>query len=375
VSGLVNAPNGKLPLPNVTVYVPNAELQPIAEGVRCEPCATKLSGSPLTMTKTTADGRFVLENVPTGANVPLVVQIGKWRRKVTVPNVTACKDTPVDPETLRLPKNGTEGDLPKIAIVTGAADAYGCFALELGIELKEFTIESDKGHVNLFTGHAGTASYTPAVNNGARLNDAGALWGNSPAMARYDALLFSCEGAQYPNEKEGPPQALVRDYVARGGRLFLNHHQYAWMTTSFAGIATFDDDDQPGKVVATIDTGSPKRAAFSQWAAIVGASPAAGKIDIELARDSVTSLGTAAQRWIYLDTPPATLFFTTDPQAAEDAGAPPGTTSCGRVHFADVHLNEQESNAPFPTGCRIGRGLSSVEKALAYFLFDPGTCP
>ena len=45
------------------------------------------SGSPLVGTTSAVDGTFTLNNVPAGSNIPLVIQIGKWRRQVVLPEV------------------------------------------------------------------------------------------------------------------------------------------------------------------------------------------------------------------------------------------------------------------------------------------------
>jgi hypothetical protein len=54
-------------------------------------------------------------------HVPFVVQAGKWRREVFLPQVTACVDNPVPAESSRLPRNRSEGDLPQLAVVTAGA--------------------------------------------------------------------------------------------------------------------------------------------------------------------------------------------------------------------------------------------------------------
>src|SRR4051794_26465479 len=82
LSGTIFDPAGKVPLYNVALYVPNAALDPVTEGVSCDRCAGTSSGSPIASAITDANGHFVLKNPPVGKDVPLVIQVGKWRRQV-----------------------------------------------------------------------------------------------------------------------------------------------------------------------------------------------------------------------------------------------------------------------------------------------------
>lgn len=95
ITGTVTDPAGARPINSAFVYVPNAPLQPFPPGVQNDPCGGggTLSGSPIVVTQTAVDGTFTLQNVPAGANIPLVIQVGRWRRRVTIPNVPACATT------------------------------------------------------------------------------------------------------------------------------------------------------------------------------------------------------------------------------------------------------------------------------------------
>src|ERR1051326_3826318 len=82
VSGVVYAPNGTDPLPNVTVYVPNAAVDPFTPGVSCPVVGAPPSGAPLVGTTSNVDGSFTIGNMPVGANIPLVIVSGRWRRQL-----------------------------------------------------------------------------------------------------------------------------------------------------------------------------------------------------------------------------------------------------------------------------------------------------
>src|SRR5262245_34710400 len=78
ISGKVFAPNGTLPLYNVTVYVPQTVPGPFTEGVSCSQCTTSLPGGDWAHTKSDPEGKFVLDGVPPGTDVPIVITTGKW---------------------------------------------------------------------------------------------------------------------------------------------------------------------------------------------------------------------------------------------------------------------------------------------------------
>ena len=92
VSGVVYAPNGTDPLPNVTVYVPNDTVDAFSPGVSCPMVGAPPSGSPLVGAITNVNGTFTLIDVPVGASIPIVAVSGRWRVQSVV-DTTACVNT------------------------------------------------------------------------------------------------------------------------------------------------------------------------------------------------------------------------------------------------------------------------------------------
>jgi hypothetical protein len=391
VSGTVYDPAGKVPLYNVVVYVPNAALDPVPEGASCDRCGATLSGKPIASALTDETGHFVLENVPIGADVPLVIQVGKWRRELTVPSVASCADTALTDKNLtRLPRNQSEGHIPKIALTTGGADALECLLRKIGIEDAEFTPATGTGRVNLYAGDGGTNRYSAPLNGGAAITGAQPWWNTTANLLKYDLLLHSCDGQENPTNKSVAARQAFLEYTSMGGRAFLSHWHNYWLEHGPAPlpmVATFDHQaDMPDPFTAHLDTSFPKGQAMSNWLVNVGGSTTPGQLVIRAAQHTVDIVNTTySQRWIYSDAMPAatqqtlhnasTQYFTFNTPADV---AP--ELQCGRVVFSDIHVSnagtpadQSGTSLPFPTGCKA-IDLSPQEKALEFMLFDLSSC-
>lgn len=160
VTGTVFAPSGKLPLYNAIVYVPNTTPDPLTHGATCDKCGA-VTGNPVVTALSNPDGTFTLKNVPVGKDIPLVIQIGKWRRQVTIPEVAECTETKLtDPELTRLPRKQSEGDMPKIALTTGGCDKLGCMLPKVGIDASEMASPATRRRP--FTSTTATLPASPA---------------------------------------------------------------------------------------------------------------------------------------------------------------------------------------------------------------------
>ncbi|HEY7374663.1 MAG TPA: carboxypeptidase regulatory-like domain-containing protein [Polyangia bacterium] len=378
-SGIVYDPAGKTPLYNVVVYVPNEPLADLATGASCDTCSSPYSGRPIAVTLTDSAGHFSLEHMPVGDNIPLVIQIGKWRRAVTVPSVAACADTPVDASLTRLPRNTSEGHIPRIAIADGGSDALNCLLRKIGVDTAEFTPETGAGRVNQYAGL--NAPTTDA--NGATLTPTYTLWSSAASMKAYDIMLMSCEGDD--NGGAGAASTAMRqavkDFADAGGRVFGSHWHNAWVFDGPApwptvakhasGAHGFTTD-----ITVPIVTDFPKGKAFSEWMLNVGGSTTLGQIVIHGAEHSVDATNAGAQSWIAgMDTtngkPMVQYFsFNTPVEVTPEQ-------QCGRVVMSDLHVSagtpSDSGKQPFPNGC-VTSDLTPQEKALEFMLFDLSSC-
>ena len=376
VSGTVFAPNGTLPLPSVTVYVPNGPVPPLPAAVSCDRCDRMLAGNPRVQTTSDVEGHFTLDNVPAGRNVPLVIQSGRWRRRLVLPNVAACSRTRLAASETRLPKNRTEGDIPKLALTTGAASAMECLLRKIGLDDSEFGTAGGRQPIHLYAGSGGADAFKGGAPFASAPQD---LWRSLDALKRYDMVLLSCEGAQNAGTKPAAALQALYDYAGMGGRIFASHYQSYWLQAgpgAFPQTATFVDNPDLGFIQADVATGFERGATLAAWLLKVGAATTPGTIDIGAAQHSVAGVNAAlATRWIYKDitgsdAPSIQLFSFTTPLAV------PAAQRCGRFVFSDIHASSADRsnpNTPFPSGCAT-TALSPQEKVLAFMLFDIGSC-
>jgi hypothetical protein len=374
ISGKVYDPSGTLPLYNVMVYVPNAPLAPFTPGANC---SCELSGEPIAAGLTDTEGRFVVKDAPVGANVPLVIQIGKWRRLFTLPSVAECAESAVPDGTLRLPGKRADGDMPKVALTTGGADALECLLPKLGIDSSEITNPDGPGHFNYFGGHGGTDRY---ANTNTRFPPASDLWKSVDTLKPYDMVLLSCEGEEYPEEKGDQAFKAMAAYTALGGRMFASHWQQVWLKSGpYPVIAQYTSQADLGNVDASVVTTFPKGKALSEWLLTVQASAAPGQLAITNAqRTIVTENPQYAQRWIATASPAGVQYL-----SANTPFGSPFEKQCGRVVLSDLHVaggattgGGTDSSSPsfaFPSGC-VTSGLTPQEKVLAFMLFDISAC-
>ena len=373
LTGTVYTPAGDLPLYNVIVYVPNAPVQPFQDVLECARCDAALSGAPIVQTTTDTHGQFVLNGVPAGSDVPLVIQIGRWRRQITVPTVASCTSNAVDASLTRLPRNHTEGDIPRIALTTGGADALECLLRKIGIDDSEITTETGGGRVHLYAGHGGADRIaTPA----ARMSDAPTLWDSVDTLSHYDVVLLSCEGGFDVGNKSAAALQAMQDYTTMGGRVFASHWHNYWVERGpapFPTVATFDHQpDLHDPFTGLIDTSFPKGQALSDWLVNVGGSTTPGQVTIHAAQHTVDATNPAvAQRWVYGESPASVQYFTFNTPVGAAAA-----DQCGRFVVSDIHVSSGDSSStdqPFPMGC-TSHGLTPQEKVLVFMLFDLSAC-
>ncbi len=383
-------------------------------------CGALYSSGSVVSTSTAEDGSFTLPNAPVG-NVPLVLQVGKWRRVVHI-NTTACSNNPQPDKSLTLPSmipaGDTDDNIPDIAVSTGDADSLECLLLRIGLPASEYVAgvgTPGGGHVHVFSGGAGADDFDPVGEaedppmTGAPQSYT-ALWQTQAQLMPYDVVLLSCEGGETYNAN--PPA--LEAYLNAGGRVFASHYHYAWFSgpmesgQSYAAPADWgnhlaawsvddgglDDGNAIGGIIDTTLNGSstafPKGVSLKKFLtntnALGQSGVAPGELSIFSPRyDSVvTATDTPSQAWITSDSSAAmagsTMYFSFDTPVANAPMVEGVPTYCGRAVFSGLHVGGDPNTndgvtegTPPPGGCD-NTDLSPQEKALEFMLFDLSSC-
>lgn len=378
VTGTVVSPAKSSPDPiyNAVVYVPVGDVEPFKKGVTCARCGTVEGVTKFKVaTITGPDGKFRLEGVPDGKDIPLVVQVGRWRRVVKIPEVKACQEQAIPQELTRLPRNHTEGEIPRTAIVSGRADPIECVLRKMGVEDSEFVgIGSDglptgEGRIHFFKSLNGPDIGSGTVNGSS-------LYKRLDWMKQFDQILLPCEGDPRTTDKPADALSNLVSYVNSGGRVLTTHFGFVWLRDStdpqWKGLASWTASTTSiPKLPATIDQSFPKGKAMAEWLSLVGATPTKGELDITDGRiDLAGTPKTPAQVWVTSKSPASTQHFTFNTPIDK-----PAADQCGKVIYSDFHVvgSDDFSLIYFPNECVDGP-LTPQERVMEFMLFDLQSC-
>lgn len=370
ISGKVFDPrttSDSLPLPNVLVYATtDPNVPPLPSGVQCLTYAAPQGV--VSYTYTAVDGSFTLDKVPANATYTVVIQAGKWRR-VFPETVGAGALTGL---ALHMPADHTQGDIPLIAISTGAVDGVECVLRDMGIADTEFTDDNGTvnpgGRIHLYQGNGAYVSAGPPQEI--------ALTGTPTTLNNYDMVMFPCWGS--PESKSTTALKNIVAYANAGGRIFTTHFSYDWLVPDSPYDSPFPPvaDWEPQQAVAndgiaTVNTAFTDGATLAQWLQNAGATyqNQPDQIAVGTVRHDLKDVIPPTQSWLTFNdsqntNPVLQLTFNTPVGAA-------AANQCGRVLFNEYHVvNLTQQNDQFPAECGAKGSMSAQEEMLEYALFD-----
>jgi hypothetical protein len=401
VSGTVYAPNGTDPLPNILVYIPTAALTAFTDGVSVtspvqDNEANLVSGAPLVQATTAANGTFTLTDVPPGSEIPMVIQAGRWRREFVISSVATCANTPLTTVTqggsnslggfgestpVRFAQTQSEGDIPKMGLATGKADALECTLRKVGIadtEVTDFTVNvasggSGPGRVNLFEG-----SGDSGVKPGSTVHTEATLVGSTSStftgslLGGYNVLMLPCQGDSN-NYTTADGRNNVIAFTGAGGRIFATHHSafYINENSPIDTAVNWTADTSLSDGAATINTSFSSGNTLAQWLQAIGSTTTLGQVTLDNNFNDQSGVNAPTESWATLnaDSDVMQLSFYAPVGAA-------AANQYGRVMFNEYHVDNTttSSSVTFPNECTgtlaKTQPMSAQEHMLEYSLFD-----
>jgi hypothetical protein len=380
VTGRVTAPNGLDPVYAASVYVPQ-QIPEFSGTVQCEVCNDPIGGNPIVSATTDVNGTFTLENVPVAAQVPIVIQKGRFRR-ILMLNINGCTANPLTADQARLPRNKSEGDLPKMAVAVGDYDQIECVLRSIGIDESEFTAPGGGGAVEMYDNGGGFGFGGASEFEG--------LLTNSTKLQTYNLVFINCTGNTFDMLKN-PTAAKTNlyNYVSSGGRLYVTDWSYDYMeqVSQFAPYIYYDGGGsmtapQPVHMAADALDVTPFNATvadatLSQWLQAAGATTSSTVKIQDLLGDWVLMDSTAmdqttypSQTWVHGNTNgadrPLTVTF--------------DYNMCGKVLYSSYHTRDPGGADPlggntFPSYCKsTAKTMIAQEKILEYLILEISSC-
>jgi hypothetical protein len=380
LTGKITAPNGADPIVGASAYVPLATA-PFPPGVACDLCATPIDTIAVSVT-TGPDGTFSLDisSLPAASQISFTVSKGRFRRNTMVA-VTACQSNALTaPNTVLPSKTGTGDDIPKIAVSTGNKDQLDIVLAAMGLDTTAGfdCYEGRKTTTTTLTSPCGSRTGLMAIET---------MLADSTQLANYNLVFLSCAPGKFaslPSATQTTIASNLKDWAAKGGRLFVTDNSYEYLAQAFPAAVTFmnastldganvgvGSSSAPAQytgrvnnttllawlvsmgVVASGTTTLALTGYLNDWSVVQ--SVPMGTVDVVDATDAVayTTVGGTTK-----GSP------TTYPQSVEfDVNDATGN-ACGRAIYTSYHT------LPGATAA----SLAPQERILEYLMFEAGSC-
>ena len=384
VSGRVTAPNGLDPVYDASVYVPT-QIPEFPSTVQCEVCNEPIGGTPIVSTQTDVNGMFTLTNVPVAAQVPIVIQKGRFRRVIMM-NINQCTDNPLTADQARLPRNHTEGDLPKMAVAVGDYDQIECVLRSIGIDESEFTKPGGGGAVEMYDNSGGGGIF-----GGGGSTEFEGLLTDANKLNTYNIVFINCTGNTFDMLQN--PKAVtdnLYNYVSSGGRLYVTDWSYDYMeqVPQFAPYVYYDgggDMTNPQPVHSAADaadtndfTATVSDPTLSQWLQATGTTMGDSLTITDLLGDWVLMDSTATDQSTY---PSQTWIHGQTNGADRPLSVTFDYNMCGKVLYSSYHTRDPGGGGlgsfggGFPTYCKsTAKTMIAQEKVLEYLILQISAC-
>lgn len=233
--GVVYGPGGLFPVSGALVAAYVEPPPAIPSSTYCERCVELPSG--IAHTTSAADGSFTIQ-IPVGANVHLVTQKGQFRQVWPMVAEATPGDYPVPGSVTTLPsRNGSGGTIPRIALVYGDSDAIQDVLAKAGIG------ETDGAYGHRWGSEVGVFD---VFDNSGFAEPHGeplaSLIQDLDRMLQYHVIFFACSyNANFSFMQDATVQSNLREYVRRGGKLYVSDYAYAVVDMVWPEFVWFDD--------------------------------------------------------------------------------------------------------------------------------------
>jgi hypothetical protein len=350
VTGNVIAPEGTIPISGALVYLTREAPADIPSGTYCDKCVQLSSYA---FTYSDAHGFFRLPVYAEGDQY-MVTQKGQFRRvrRVSVhAGAQAAK-----PDDTRLPgkNDAAAGDtIPKMKVMQANWDAIANSLRKLGVTeydgppsgltvdhtLDDITVAS-KYHI-IFIPCAGQTT-DPSTSN------------------------VACSDIYAPSAGS---KAVVKDYIQRGGKLYVTDWSYEYVNQTWPGFLQFSGDD-PNVIGSACTIGDYSGPAQFDDPSLKAWMDAIGEHDAQLQKNYVGVDGTAAQAGLDEDGKAVTITPKVWASTIVGGAARIATVSfqdkCGRVMYSTYHAEGTDNGG--------SNTLLAQEKALFHILLEVSAC-